>query len=131
VDTGTIKGRVVDEDGNPILGVIITLDTGETVTTSEDGLFDFNVEIGNYSISFVRDGYNRYVETAWVKKDKVTDLDDIKMISQGDGQETNEEWIELWQMQLLIFLVIVIIGIIGIYIIMRRSKAGVEALEEE
>jgi hypothetical protein len=131
IDMGTIRGKIVDDDGDPILGVIITLDTGETVTTSEDGLFEFNVEIGNYTISFVRDGFDRHVETAWVKKDQVVELDEIELVPSGGVQQTEEGGLELWQMQLLIFLVIVIIGIIGIYFIMRRSRSGVKKLDEE
>ena len=131
VDMGTIMGKVVDDDGKPLLGVIITLDTGDTVTTSEDGLFEFHVEIGNYTISFVRDGFDRHVDTAWVKKDQVLELDEIDLVPADSDQQTSDGGLELWQLQLLIFLVIVIIGFIAIYIIMKKSRQGVERIGEE
>jgi hypothetical protein len=131
VDTGTLSGKVVDDDGDPILGVIVTLDSGETATTPEDGTFEFTVEIGNYTISFVRDGFDRYVETAWVKKDTTEDLGDIELTATDTGKKTDDGGLELWQMQLLIFLFIVILGMVVIFIIMRKSGKSVETIGEE
>jgi parallel beta-helix repeat protein len=131
IDKGTIKGRTVDENGDPILGVIVTLDTGETYTTDEDGVFEFYVEIGNYTISFERDGYFRHLETAWVKKGQTVELSDIELESTSTGQPESNGDLELWQLQLLIFGVIVILGIIVIFFIMRRSRADAGRIGEE
>lgn len=131
VDMGTIRGKVVDEDGKPLLGVIVTLDTGETNTTPEDGTFEFHVEVENYTISFVRDGFDRHVETAWVKKDQVADLEIVELVPSDGGKKTDDDGLELWQLQLIVFIVIIVIGIVAIYIILRRSGKGVEAIGEE
>ncbi|MBN1389876.1 MAG: right-handed parallel beta-helix repeat-containing protein [Candidatus Thermoplasmatota archaeon] len=131
LDHGTIDGRVVDRNGGPLLGVIVTLDDGNTETTSENGRFQFIVEVGNYTISFYRDGYNRVVREVEVKKNAIIDLGDIELILVNDPAPSNPKGLELWQLQLVIFLVILVVGMTFIYFILRGARGRRGGIEEE
>ncbi|MGA1866403.1 MAG: NosD domain-containing protein [Thermoplasmatota archaeon] len=131
VDVGTITGRVLGEDGKTLLGVIVTVDNGDTSTTPENGQFHFTVEVGIHTVSFTRDGYRRVVREVNVTKGSIVDLGDIELSPTTPSTEPDKDGLELWQMQLAIFLVILVIGIVFIFFILRgsRGKAGKE--EEE
>ena len=54
---GSVSGTVVDENGDPVSGVVVTLDDGDvatvdpTVTTGVDGTYEFtDVPVGDYTI---------------------------------------------------------------------------------
>jgi len=56
-DPGSVSGIVADDEGNPLGGVLITLDDGDpatmdmTTTTAPDGTYEFtNVPVGTYTI---------------------------------------------------------------------------------
>jgi len=56
-DAGSVSGLVEDVDGNPLEGVVLTLDDGDaattdaTATTAADGTYEFpSVEVGTYTI---------------------------------------------------------------------------------
>ena len=59
VTSGSVKGTVTDTDNNPLQGVTVSVKTtGLTATTGEDGKYSFaEIEPGNYTLSFNRDGY--------------------------------------------------------------------------
>jgi len=129
VDMGILKGRVVDEKDKPLFAVIVTLDTGDTVTTDENGSFTFDVPVGSYRISFNRDRYFRTTATATVNMNSITDIGDVKMTPTDPQQEDRDGGMDLWQFQIMIFIVILIIGIAIIAVTRKRSRSKV--LEEE
>uniref|UniRef100_UPI00232D2F4B beta strand repeat-containing protein n=2 Tax=Olleya namhaensis TaxID=1144750 RepID=UPI00232D2F4B len=54
---GSVSGTVVDENGDPVSGIVVTLDDGDaatvdpTVTTGVDGTYEFtDVPVGDYTI---------------------------------------------------------------------------------
>ncbi len=55
-DMGTITGRVVDSDGNPMAGVTVVLDAYLTAVTDENGTYTFRVHAGNHTIEIIRNG---------------------------------------------------------------------------
>jgi hypothetical protein len=129
LDMGTLKGRVVDNKGDPLFAVIVTLDTGDTITTEEDGTFSFYVPVGSYKVSFNRDRYFRTTATATVNVDSTTDLGDVEMTPTESDVQEDEEGLDLLQIQIIIFIVILVVGIGVIFVIRRRSRAGL--VEEE
>src|SRR5882672_3138859 len=65
--TGNIRGTVTDASGGVIPGAVITvsnIDTGvtKTFTTNSSGLYDtVSTPIGNYRVTFAKDGFERLV----------------------------------------------------------------------
>ncbi|MEL0645776.1 carboxypeptidase-like regulatory domain-containing protein, partial [Olleya sp. Ti.3.14] len=54
---GSVSGTIVDENGDPVSGIVVTLDDGDaatvdpTVTTGVDGTYEFtDVPVGDYTI---------------------------------------------------------------------------------
>ena len=52
----TIEGVITDDNGDPVSGATVTLD-GETVTTGSDGSYSFTVDVGTYTLTVNKDGY--------------------------------------------------------------------------
>jgi hypothetical protein len=48
---GTIIGSVLDEDGNPVVGAVVRLDTGESVLTGADGTFSIEALQGKRTVT--------------------------------------------------------------------------------
>lgn len=74
-ETGTVSGRALDDQGNPIAGaeVVLTSPDGEvarTATTDSDGAYRFgDVPVGeNYSITVRGEGYVEYSGTLAVQE---------------------------------------------------------------
>ena len=54
---GSVSGTIVDENGDPVSGIVVTLDDGDaatvdpTVTTGVDGTYEFtDVPVGEYTV---------------------------------------------------------------------------------
>ena len=56
VETGIFAGQVVDQSGNPVSGVLVTLGSYGT-STNAGGFFSMTVPAGTYSGSFSKAGY--------------------------------------------------------------------------
>lgn len=70
---GTIGGRVIDQEGNPVANAKVKLTGGDnvTVSTDSDGRFQTERPVGRYSVAASADGYlagGRDVEVAADKK---------------------------------------------------------------
>ena len=62
-DNGTIHGRVVDGDDDPISGVLVTASqvggtATDTMTTATTGTYSLSVRYGSYNVTATRDGYD-------------------------------------------------------------------------
>ena len=56
---GTIKGKIIDENGEPLFAANIGIKgTSFGTSTDFDGLFEFNLPEGNYDLSLSFIGYN-------------------------------------------------------------------------
>jgi ABC-type Fe3+ transport system substrate-binding protein len=54
----TVAGRVTDVDtGTPVSGATVSVN-GKTVTTASDGTYSLTVELGSYTLSASKEGYN-------------------------------------------------------------------------
>lgn len=82
-NTGTVRGTVVDTDGNPIGGATVklcyasTLDPFNHTNTNPQGKFIFNnVPIGSYQIAAIKDDYEMpLAKSLSVVKNKSTQVD--------------------------------------------------------
>lgn len=76
-----IFGFVNDEDDNALSGVTVTLDGAdysESVTTDEDGAFDFrNLSAGDYTLTCEKDGYQTYTQIISLGDNDIQDLGTI------------------------------------------------------
>ncbi len=102
-DTGTITGKVVDENGKPIPGALVTLDTGETTTTDKNGEFTLHARAGNHTITISKEGYKTTNTTAPVTPGQTTTIPTIEIPQTQPPQEFP------WLLTLLIILAITII----------------------
>ncbi len=64
---GNIRGVVLDEQGHPLPGIVVTLDSDlynpRSVTTTEGGIFRFiNVPVGNYHLTCELSGFKTYIQ---------------------------------------------------------------------
>lgn len=77
-DEYTISGAIVDSDGNPISGATIS-NGDETATSSEDGTFSFSVGSGEYSLTFICEGYKTTTQNVTVDTENIT-LENITLL---------------------------------------------------
>lgn len=110
---GTVSGTVIDEDGDPVSGATVTLDSGETVTTDENGNFEIEANPGTFTITISKDGY----------KDKTMEvtLDPGEQENRGEVvlPEKEEGALPFTWLLLLILAVIIIIILV---IVAKRKK---------
>ncbi len=53
-----IRGRVLDEDGEPLHDVKVESENGETTVTDSEGYFALEVERGHFQLTFSKSGYD-------------------------------------------------------------------------
>lgn len=133
-NVGTLTGRVLDENGNPIVGANITLDTGETTTTDENGNFSVETSAGSHVLTISKDGYEVKTENVTAILGTETPVEPLKLPVAAQSSEESAgpfPW-------MYVFLA-VIIGIAAILLLVRGKKTGApenpvketEAVEEE
>jgi hypothetical protein len=123
----TITGRILDKEGEPLLGVIVTADTGETDTSDLDGRFSIEVRPGSRALTFFREGYRNLTREEEVQWGMDMDLGDIVMERSTSGKEGSSGVDILW-VQIGIFAALILVGG-GIILLMARKKGT--GLEEE
>ena len=78
---GAIFGFINDENDDALQGVIVTLDgadSSESVTTDEDGAFQFNnLAAGDYTLTCEKDGYQTYTQSISLGNDEVQEIGTI------------------------------------------------------
>ena len=76
-----IFGFINDENDDALQGVIVTLDgadSSESVTTDEDGAFQFNnLAAGDYTLTCEKDGYQTYTQSISLGNDEVQEIGTI------------------------------------------------------
>lgn len=80
----TITGRVIDEDGNPLEGVVVMVGGARTNTTV-DGHFSLEVPPGNYSFDFLKDEYTARPLNIVVLPGEDSDVGEIEMVYDDGG----------------------------------------------
>ncbi|MGA1873152.1 MAG: carboxypeptidase regulatory-like domain-containing protein [Thermoplasmatota archaeon] len=135
VTTGTLTGRVVDEDGNPFIpsAVSIKLATGTSniLTKNPDttGGFQFiDVEEGLWTLTITVNGYETFSKDYQITAGDTTEIpEDIKMVKEkDDSSDSDIPWPFIGLIAIGVFLIIIII----FYLLNRPKEAPVEEVEE-
>lgn len=80
----TITGQVVDEDGDPLEGVVVVIGDFQTNTTA-DGNFSLEVPPGNYSFDFLKDDYTARPLNIVVLPGEDSDVGEVEMVYDDGG----------------------------------------------
>ena len=80
---GTIKGKIIDENGEPLFAANIGIKgTSYGTSTDFDGLFELNVPEGKYDLSLSFIGFNTLeIKDVLVQKESIQSLNDIILTS--------------------------------------------------
>ncbi|HJT18113.1 MAG TPA: carboxypeptidase-like regulatory domain-containing protein [Thermoanaerobaculia bacterium] len=74
--SGSISGRVVDNNDKPLAGAHVSLNSGEPKTTGSTGRFAFpNLAPGHYDVSVERDGFDSTRQRFEVKANSDTAIE--------------------------------------------------------
>ncbi len=90
-ETGTINGKVVDENNQPLAGVnIIIQNTNRGTSTKADGRFTFqDVSVGNKTLVFSYIGFKKLTESVSVEPGQTTELNiELRYSIHRSGQRT-------------------------------------------
>ncbi len=126
VGYGIISGKVVDENGNPVVNATVTLDSGQSGVTDENGIFRIVAPKGTHTIIINKDGYKPQTLDASVNSGETTDLSKISLAPVNSNSSPNLTglWIFLGILFLsaAIFIFLVYKGIIDPYHLTKRKK---------
>lgn len=80
--TGTLKGKVVDEDGNPAVGASVRIvGTRLGAAVKADGKFQvLNIPTGSYEVLVTYVGYKEHKEEIRISSDEITEIS-VKLVS--------------------------------------------------
>jgi hypothetical protein len=122
IDTGTVKGTVLDENGNLVEGakVEIASSNGQTysTTTGANGSFSLVVFHGNFNWSISKEGYKGISGSSSVKAmgEALLDLSDHPLVS----EEKKKDRSSLFFIVLLAVLLLMVLGI-AFYLLIRKK----------
>jgi len=123
--TGLVAGRVIDQAGNPVAGLTVTVvGTGATGTTDAQGAFSVaNVPAGTHAVLFSGSGFtSRTMQGVQVNGGQTTTLNPVVVISTGGA---------VGGLAVLDWILIVIIVVLVVFLLMallRRRKPQPEAM---
>ncbi|MFW3145959.1 MAG: Ig-like domain-containing protein [Thermoplasmatota archaeon] len=119
--TGSVTGRILDEDGNPIEGARVELEDGTFAYTDSNGYFRIKGTSGNHTLKIYIDGHLKQTIQITIPDGESGELDDIEI--QGE-----DEPMDSMLLVIVIFLVIVIIIIVVAYVVIKRKSEEDERL---
>jgi uncharacterized membrane protein/bacillopeptidase F (M6 metalloprotease family) len=118
--TGTISGRVVDQDGIGVPGATVTIQgTSFTTTTDANGGYTFtNVPIGNYTITASKNGYDPDSEAITVSANANTAVPNLTLVMVDEGGISgNMTWI------VLALVIAMVAGLLLFLLLGKKNKA--------
>jgi hypothetical protein len=115
-EKGTVTGRVLDEEGAPLAGATITLDTGEIALTDAEGRFSVETNQGHHTATVTLDGDELGSFSFDVVAGKVNDSGDHEM------EVPMEEGSSSWVILLVVLVLLVLLALIVIIAIARRGR---------
>jgi hypothetical protein len=125
---GTVSGRIVDKNGNPVSGARIVFDTGEEAEVNYDGTFSIEVKAGPRTAA-IYDNDGNEIGTF--------DIDVIGGISNNMGdivvESREEENGSSWWILIVIavIVILILIAIIAFVLISKAKETEEEEFEEE
>jgi len=120
---GTLKGRLLDEDGEPIEGATVSLDTGESTETGADGTFVLVGPVGDHRLTISRSGYRTLEQDVTITEGE-TNVGDLQMRSKEDEKGFNSF------ICLIVCLLVVLAVLIILVVFVAKRKKG-EGEEED
>jgi len=123
-----ISGRLINKDGTPIVGAVVSLDTGETAVSDHDGYFTILTNKGTHEITVFVDGKEVYSTNLERGEDELIDIGTIKIPDFIDEKDDENEI----DKSLILFIISVSVAIIGIalFSILLIIKYGQPESEE-
>lgn len=116
---GTVEGRIVDQDNNPVPDAEIQKDGTTYGTTDSNGEFSFDFGIGDHTFDIIVNGEKVGDFSATINPAQVTDVQDITV-------EIPEEAVDLAWLYILIAIIIIVIVIAVIAMTVRKKKPPIE-----
>ncbi|MEE9116471.1 MAG: ammonia-forming cytochrome c nitrite reductase subunit c552 [Thermoplasmata archaeon] len=125
---GMVVGRVIDESGNPVEGVVVVIDGMTMATTESNGTFSFSFAPGTHSFNLKLKGdLVGSVDMVTVQSQQTTDIGDVTI--------TEESLFIPLMMAVLVILLLVALVIFMFYrmqkITPKKSKEEIPEPEEE
>ncbi|MBS3782415.1 MAG: right-handed parallel beta-helix repeat-containing protein [Candidatus Thermoplasmatota archaeon] len=124
-DTGTIIGRVVNEEGEPLENVKIFVDDEHQTFTDSSGEFQIEVPSGNITLKISRDGYEDKERKYHINQGEENEIEDI-MLKEREGIIST--W--FWPMA-LVGGAILFLGIVALVIFFYRWEKEEPPLDED
>jgi hypothetical protein len=125
---GTVRGKVVDEEGNPIQGARVRIEgTALSTTTDENGEFTLeNVPAGDYSLEVEKDGYEQETSSVTVSEGQITDVPTSTLMveSEDDGEEAS-------YLPLILILIVIVVVVVVLVLLMMRKKKEPQGFDDQ
>ncbi|MBN1389027.1 MAG: carboxypeptidase regulatory-like domain-containing protein [Candidatus Thermoplasmatota archaeon] len=131
VTTGSLSGKVLDEDGNPFVPSTVSVKlmkgTSDLLSKNPDisGRFEFlDVDEGVWTLTITVNGYETYTHDYTITADQTTQIpQNILLVKEDDDTEKNEI---PWPIIGLIAIVVLLIIVIVYYLLNRPKEAPYE-----
>ncbi|MGA1822338.1 MAG: right-handed parallel beta-helix repeat-containing protein [Thermoplasmatota archaeon] len=139
IDQAWIKGRVLDEFNDPVIGATILINGESQASTSNLGNFNISLRSGRYSIVILKQGYGNWSGNAVLIPGENHDLGIITLESvrsNGDGNGTRETdgeggGLPLWTIfAILVFILLIAAAALFVYFNVVRREKPVEKIDE-
>ena len=112
---GTISGKALDKDGEPMANARVYTDTGESTTTDSNGNFKLNVPAGFYTVTISKVGYEDQKIDVTVSAGGMEDTGEVKVLD-------TEEEVPFYETEMCMMLALVLIIVVIVVAIAMRMK---------
>jgi PKD repeat protein len=120
---GSISGRIVDEEGDPVPGALIELEEDGTrvtaVQTNEKGNFTIvDIDDGGYEIVITKTSFETYSEKIIILNGSQVVIGELTIKSLPEPEPTDLPFFEM----ILVVTIVVVIVAIALFAVRKRSK---------
>ncbi|MDG6225904.1 MAG: NosD domain-containing protein [Candidatus Thermoplasmatota archaeon] len=126
---GTIKGRIVDDNGIPMSGAAILIDDGIYATTGADGSFLIEIGPGTYRLKVIKDGYVAFERNVTVGDGQNVELGDVELTK--DPAKGKERINALYIAIPAAISILLILFIIALVLILKKKDEEIDVWGEE
>jgi len=123
---GTVEGVLVDEGGDPLVNVAVTLTGGGTAVTDVNGNFLFeNVTVGDHTLTVNLEDYQTMTTGINVGAGEAVNLGELTLVAMEGGEEDEDDDDDEGSNTMLIIAAVVaalaVVGIVG-YVLYTKKK---------
>ncbi|MEE9116118.1 MAG: ammonia-forming cytochrome c nitrite reductase subunit c552, partial [Thermoplasmata archaeon] len=120
---GTVVGKIVDQDGNDVIGASVLLNNEQMAVSGSNGSFTIDIAPGTYAFEITKEGSTiGSVENVEVLPGETTDLETISTEPTQDG---------LYLVILLALVIIIVVVIVVIYFVRFKPPKENEKPDED